>query len=631
MTGGPNEMEIDETPAPSEVTSDDMEVPAIALKNLWFSYEIAEKISREEKVTKTNLPQSNPEKRTWDGGLSMDAPRRQYDKGYEIGYKLQLKGVTMSLPVGARCLLLGVNGAGKSTLMACTGGQHLIEPEIVRVLGRPAFHDLSLQKDVCLVSGTWTQTIAFVGHNVPYQAMEVSRLVKSASEGVDPARIERLKTLLEIDEKWNLTYCSDGQRRRVQILCKLAKPRKVLLLDEITTDLDVLARKAILTFLNEESERGVTIVYCTHIFDGLGDWYTHAAYLKAGQLRFCTRSDDTASPLHGATLFPPIRSLFLKDLPHYAKLLSSVDTASEFQAPKDAAPSVHVKGLNWEYPHSNKGNVLRNVNFELPPGSRCLLVGANGSGKTTLLKILGGMHIYDNQGCVKTLGHDAFFDSTKLNAHMTLCSGSWTRQVACVGSVPFQADMSVEFMSKNLVDTLLAKGMPEDVIKPRLTRLMELLDLDPTWRLHKVSDGQRRRVQLLLKLLQPAKLLLLDEVTTDLDVLARQALLTFLREESQRGVTVIYATHIFDGLEDFATHVVRMRAGEVVGNATCDPPAELLTTVRGWLEHDVAQLKAAPKPAENMAPAPKPAPIRKAPVSKWDRFGSSSRHNAYYR
>ena len=50
--------------------------------------------------------------------------------------------------------------------------------------------------------------------------------------------------LLEVDPSWNLTTVSDGQRRRVQILCKLIKPYKILLLDEITTDLDLLGSRA---------------------------------------------------------------------------------------------------------------------------------------------------------------------------------------------------------------------------------------------------------------------------------------------------------------------------------------------------------------------------------------------------
>ncbi|CAN0489728.1 unnamed protein product, partial [Laminaria digitata] len=73
---------------------------------------------------------------------------------------------------------------------------------------------------------------------------------------------------------------SDGQRRRVQLLLGLVKPFKILLIDEITTSLDVVVRQDLLMWLHKESvERGATIIYATHIFDGLDDWPTHLTYL----------------------------------------------------------------------------------------------------------------------------------------------------------------------------------------------------------------------------------------------------------------------------------------------------------------------------------------------------------------
>jgi CCR4-NOT complex subunit CAF16 len=64
--------------------------------------------------------------------------------------------------------------------------------------------------------------------------------------------------------------------------------------------------------------------------------------------------------------------------------------------------------------------------------------------------------------------------------------------------------------------------------------LMELLEVEWDWCIYRLSDGQRRRVQLLLGLAKKKELLLLDEVTTDLDVVARQNLLNFLKEESEQ-------------------------------------------------------------------------------------------------
>lgn len=60
---------------------------------------------------------------------------------------------------------------------------------------------------------------------------------------------------------------------------------QVLLLDEITVDLDVVGRLALLDFFRKETEeRGATIVYATHIFDGLEEWCTHVAYMEAGRI-----------------------------------------------------------------------------------------------------------------------------------------------------------------------------------------------------------------------------------------------------------------------------------------------------------------------------------------------------------
>jgi CCR4-NOT complex subunit CAF16 len=82
--------------------------------------------------------------------------------------------------------------------------------------------------------------------------------------------------------------------------------------------------------------------------------------------------------------------------------------------------------------------------------------------------------------------------------------------------------------------------------------------------MHRVSDGQRRRVQLLLALLHPKRVLLLDEATSDLDVLARLDLLDLLQKDTaQYGTAIVYATHVFDRLERWASHLLWLEAGRV--------------------------------------------------------------------
>lgn len=209
-----------------------------------------------------------------------------------------LDRVSLRLDRGSRCLLLGGNGAGKTTLLRVLGGKHMVAPEVARVLGRSAFHDPSLATEV-----------AFLGGRFPFDVDITVARVLSSYPLADPARIAALIDVLGVERGWHMHTVSDGQRKRVQILLGLLDAPRVLLLDEVTTDLDVLARNDLLAFLAHDSESlGTTILYATHIFDGLESWATHLAYLERGRLvRFApldafpeidaARRASTSSPL----------------------------------------------------------------------------------------------------------------------------------------------------------------------------------------------------------------------------------------------------------------------------------------------------------------------------------------------
>ena len=140
------------------------------------------------------------------------------------------------------------------------------------------------------------------------------------------------------------------------------------------------------------------------------------------------------------------------------------------------------------------------------------------------------------------------------------------------------------------VDEILARQQGVD--PDRRARLIDVLGVDVGWHMHAVSDGQRRRVQLLLGLLRPREVLLLDEITMDLDWWPARTCSAFLHEETQaRGTTILYATHIFDPLERWATDVIYLVAGKVVLDAPIAALPELaseplVAIVERWLRRD---------------------------------------------
>lgn len=110
----------------------------------------------------------------------------------------------------------------------------------------------------------------------------------------------------------------------------------------------------------------------------------------------------------------------------------------------------------------------------------------------------------------------------------------------------------------------LLRSVGGDHYPDRRDELVRILDVDLSWHMHAVSDGERRRVQLCMGLLRPWTVLLLDEITVDLDLLSRHNFLTFLKRETEsRSCTIVYATHILDNLAAWPSHLVHMSQGRV--------------------------------------------------------------------
>lgn len=208
------------------------------------------------------------------------------------------------------------------------------------------------------------------------------------------------------------------------------------------------------------------------------------------------------------------------------------------------APAIEVSNLTYTFPQSSQPG-LSKISLSLPPGSRTLLVGANGAGKTTLLRLLSGKRLAP-AGTITINGLDPFKNNLK---GITYLGTEW------VLNPIVRTDIDVP----NLLSSVGGDAYPE-----RRDELIKILDIDMRWRMHAVSDGERRRVQLAMGLLRPWDVLLLDEITVDLDLLSRKNFLDWLKFETERRLcTVVYATHILDNLVGWPTFVIHMHLGTV--------------------------------------------------------------------
>lgn len=199
--------------------------------------------------------------------------------------------------------------------------------------------------------------------------------------------------------------------------------------------------------------------------------------------------------------------------------------------------------------------ILKNINLNLNKGDRCILIGINGSGKTCLLRTMSGMHIIKD-GILQMDNKTSFQDQCNGIAFL---GESWTRSVSFSGhSIAYQADIKVkEMMKKVQIENIERKEELENV-----------LGINPEWKMHLVSSGQRRRVRLFLGLLKPFKIALIDEMTMDLDIITRVKFMNWLKKESiERKACIVYATHIYDGLNEWPTHIAHIKNGGLLEKA----------------------------------------------------------------
>ena len=150
--------------------------------------------------------------------------------------------------------------------------------------------------------------------------------------------------------------------------------------------------------------------------------------------------------------------------------------------------------------------MLHDVSFDLPAGSRTLLIGANGAGKTTLLRLLSGGKLAPG-GRTRVGGVDPF--ATGLEG-VTYLGLEWALNPIV------RNDIEVWRLLDSICGVRAGGGGGESdgPWRERRDELVRVLDVDEDWRMNLVSDGERRRVQLCIGLVRPWSVLLLDEVCT---------------------------------------------------------------------------------------------------------------------
>jgi len=220
---------------------------------------------------------------------------------------------------------------------------------------------------------------------------------------------------------------------------------------------------------------------------------------------------------------------------------------------------------------------LDGLNLSVRAGEVHGLLGPNGAGKTTTLRILLGL-MRPDAGEARLLDGDPWRDTVELHRRLAY--------------VPGDVTLWPELSGGEVIDLL---GRMRGGLDPRRRAdLLARFDLDPRKKCRTYSKGNRQKVALVAALASDVELLLLDEPTAGLDPLMEATFREYIREERQRGRTVLLSSHILAEVEAVCDRVTIIRNGRAVESGTL---ADLRHLTRTSI---TAELAAAPDGLDNL-------------------------------
>jgi len=224
--------------------------------------------------------------------------------------------------------------------------------------------------------------------------------------------------------------------------------------------------------------------------------------------------------------------------------------------PGPGTPAVHLTGLRKKF---EKITAVDGLDLTIQTGEVVALLGPNGAGKSTTIDMMLGLSRPDE-------GTATVFD---LAPHQAIAQGRVGALLQSGGLLP---DLTVqELVTLTASLYLKSRPIPQVLDRANATEFAEQ-------RVGRLSGGQQQRVRFAMALVADPDLIVLDEPTTGLDVEARRAFWTAMREETAQGRTVLFATHYLDEADAYADRIVLMREGRIVADGT---PAYIKSMVSG--------------------------------------------------
>ena len=471
---------------------------------------------------------------------------------------IALDGIDLDIPAGRMVGLIGPDGVGKSSLLSLLAGVRIIQEGTVEVLGGD-MASKAHRKQVCPRIAYMPQGL---GKNL-YPTLSVEENLQFFARLFGHGAAERRQRIDELTQATGLFKflerpagkLSGGMKQKLGLCCALIHDPDFLILDEPTTGVDPLARAQFWDLIDRiRADRpGMSVIVATAYMDEAQrfDWL---AAIDDGKVL----ATGTPKELLETTNSPNLEEAFIRLLPEEKKRGHQAVVIPPL--PEDGADDIAIEaeGLTMRF---GDFVAVDSVSFRIRRGEIFGFLGSNGCGKSTTMKMLTGL-LPASEGRAWLFGHE-------VNPH-----DLGTRRRVGYMSQAFSLYSEITVRQNLELHAKLFSVSPEDIparVDEMVERfgLVDVIDSLPA----SLPLGIRQRLSLAVAMVHKPELLILDEPTSGVDPVARDAFWRLLIELSRRDrVTVFISTHFMNEAER-CDRMSMMHAGKVLDS---DVPARLV-------------------------------------------------------
>ncbi|WP_392391456.1 ribosome-associated ATPase/putative transporter RbbA [Ochrobactrum sp. 19YEA23] len=532
-------------------------------------------------------------------------------KGVKLSYGAAqaLRDVNLDIPAGRMIGLIGPDGVGKSSLLSLVSGARSMQEGHIKVLGgdiadrkhresaypRIAYMPQGLGKNLYPTLSVF-ENIDFFGRLFGHDRQERERRIADllARTGMSPFADRPAGKL------------SGGMKQKTSLCCSLIHDPDLLILDEPTTGVDPLSRRQFWELIDDirKDRPGMSVIVATAYMEEAErfDWLVA---MNDGQIL----ATGTPKELLERTGTPNLDAAFIALLPQELR-----QGHKEIVIPPRAPGADAEIAIEAEHVTVRFGNftAVDNVSFRIPRGEIFGFLGSNGCGKSTTMKVLTGL-LPASDGIARLFGREVDPKDIDIRRRVGYMSQAFS----------LYSELTV---LQNLELHAKLFGMEPELTARRIKELSERFDLAGV--MDELPDsmplGIRQRLSLAVALIHSPDILILDEPTSGVDPVARDAFWEILADLSRRdNVTIFVSTHFMNEAE-LCDRISLMHAGKVLISDT--PKAITASRNSATLEEAfIAYLtEAIGETAQPAAPVAEetPAPVQAAtghanPSSSW--------------